>query len=73
MTTSTDSNEKREKRLAYLKEWRIKNNDRVQAYEKARGPSTPRTKAFYHRKCAAKKESQVEVDIEPTNETPTQV
>jgi hypothetical protein len=61
---------KRDKRLAYLKEWRIKNNDRVQAYEKARGPSTPRTKAFYHRNKAQK---QVEVESDNSNEIPAQV
>jgi hypothetical protein len=64
---------KRDKRLAYLKEWRVKNHEKIQAYEKARGPSTPRTKAYYHRKCAAKKESHVDVETENSNEISSQV
>ena len=45
---------KREKRLEYSREWRVKNSEKVAQYERARGPSTPRTKAFFERKRQAK-------------------
>ena len=55
---------KREKRLAYSREWRVKNSEKVTAYERARGPSTPRTKAFFERKRQAKITARQQVQLE---------